>query len=181
MERRADLPLGVVIERRAIDHPWQKWRWLPVAVVPGAAAVDGWRELLSGPGWTRYHAATLPLVLHRKETDAYRTNLSGARPAVYVVMRPDDDPASPAPVRPTLVTASPWEAQGYLESGFEAVEGVPMPEGLIAWVQAFIDRHHVDEPFRKRQRQPAGPADAAFGRQPHAGGPNPRTRGGRFG
>ena len=181
MERTVDMPLGVVVERRAIDHPWQKWRWLPVAVVPGAPPVDGWRELLSGPGWTRYHAATLPLALHRKETEAYRANLSGARPAVYVVMRPDDDPAAFAPARPALVTASPWEAQGYLESGFETVEGVPMPEGLIAWAQAFIDRHHVDEPFRKRKRQPAGPGDAAFGRRaPRAAGPDPK-KGGRFG
>ena len=42
--------------------------------------------------------------------------------------------------------------------GDDLVEAVPMPDGLIAWVQAFIDRHHVDQPFvkRKRKRRSAG-------------------------
>ncbi|MGH6902881.1 MAG: DUF3305 domain-containing protein [Geminicoccaceae bacterium] len=46
------------------------------------------------------------------------------------------------------------EAEGYLE-GDDVVEAVAMPDALIAWVQAFVDRHHVDQPFVKRKRERA--------------------------
>jgi Protein of unknown function (DUF3305) len=55
-------------------------------------------------------------------------------------------------VAPFLVTASPYEAEGYME-GEDLVEAVPMPQGLLAWVQAFVERHHVDQPFVKRKRK----------------------------
>ena len=50
------------------------------------------------------------------------------------------------------MTASPYEAQDYLDSGEEIVEAVPAPEGLVAWISAFIQAHHVDEPFKKRKQ-----------------------------
>jgi hypothetical protein len=37
--------------------------------------------------------------------------------------------------------------------GEDLVETAPMPEGLVAWVQAFVERHHVDQPFVKRKRK----------------------------
>ena len=55
-------------------------------------------------------------------------------------------------VAPFVVTASPYEAEGYLE-GEDLVEVAPMPEGLIAWVREFVERHHVDRPFEKRKRK----------------------------
>ena len=147
MERSIRMPLGVVIERREIDNRWQRWAWQPVAVLPGAPPLTQWRELLRGDRFVRWHAATLPLELHRKETEGYRYNLSGKVPAIYVGLRAQDGDADR--FAPFLVTASPYEAQYYPD---DLVEPVPMPDGLIAWVQAFVDRHHVDEPFRKRKR-----------------------------
>jgi hypothetical protein len=160
MERRQTMPLGVVLERREIDHPWQKHRWRAVAVIPGAPAIPGWRELARGDHFVRWHAATLPLELHRTETEAYRVNLSGKTPAVFVVLRkiaPSENTAGNA-IAPFLVTASPYEAEGYLE-GEDVVEVTPLPEGLIAWVDAFVQRHHVDEPFVKRKRKRAKRGD----------------------
>jgi hypothetical protein len=150
------MPLGVVVERREIDHPWQTHSWRAVAVIPGAPAIDAWRELARGDRFVRWHAATLPLELHRTETEAYRVNLSGKTPAVYVVLRkiqPSERTAGNA-IAPFLVTASPYEAEGYLE-GEDVVEVTPMSQGLIAWVSAFVERHHVDEPFVKRKRKRA--------------------------
>jgi hypothetical protein len=146
-ERSVRMPLGVVVERREIDHRWQRWSWRPVAVIPGAAVVDSWKELQRGARFVRWHAATLPLVLHRKETEGYRYNLSGRVPAVYVGLRRQS--GGPFEVAPFLVTASPYEAQSFTD---DIVEAVAMSDGLIAWVQDFVDRHHVDEPFRKRKR-----------------------------
>lgn len=154
MERSISMPLGVVVERRELDNPWQRWTWRAVAVLPGAPPVEMWRELARGERAVRWHAATLPLELHRAETEAYRVNLSGRCPAVYVVLRgtrPSERTAGNE-VAPFLVTASPYEAEGYME-GEDLVEAAPMPEGLVAWVRAFVQRHHVDQPFVKRERK----------------------------
>jgi len=147
------MPLGVVVERRAIDNPWQRWTWLPVAVIPGAPPVREWRILREGDDFVQYHAATLPLVLHPKETAAYRQNLSQRRPAIYVGLRALE--AGPHEVSPFLVTASPDEAQAYLDGGEDIIEGVAVPDVLAAWIADFIERHHVEEPFVKRRRRRA--------------------------
>ena len=152
LERMVSLPVGVVVERREIDNPWQKWRWRPVAVLTGDAPAEIGTELASGPGFTRFFAGTLSLELHRKETEAYRRNLSNAPPSIYVALRADSACVGALDYRPVTVTASPYLAEDLLD-GDDIVEALPMPEGLIAWAQAFIDRHHVDEPFVKRKRK----------------------------
>lgn len=176
-ERSIVMPLGVVVERHELDNPWQKWRWKPIAVIPGASQVDGWKELVRGEGWVRWHAATLELTLHRKETEAYKVGLSSTPPVVYVVLRRASAAEPGREMAPFLVTASPYEAQDYLDSGEDVVEGVAMPPGVVAWVQAFVERHHVDEPFRKRKRKRYDPEEAALGRRPDRyGGPPGRGR-----
>jgi Protein of unknown function (DUF3305) len=165
MERRARMALGVVVERRRSSSPWQDWAWRPVSVLAGAPALGGdWRELLHGEDWTHYHAANLPLDVHRAETEAYLINLAQQPPRVYVVLRPATEPG-PHPFRPLLITASPTEAEGYLSSGEEIVEGVPMPPPVIAWLEAFVARHHVERPFVKRKRS-KGPTLGAGGAPP---------------
>ena len=152
-ERMVSMPLGVVVERREIDNPWQDHEWRPVAVIPGAPPTDEWKDLARDERSVRYLAATVPLELHRKETEAYLVNFSNDLPLVYVLLTSDDEAGASHEIKPAQVTASPYEAQDYLDAGEDIVEGVAMPDGVIAWVQAFIDRHHVDEPFKKRKRK----------------------------
>ncbi|MEO3429380.1 DUF3305 domain-containing protein [Pelagibius sp. CAU 1746] len=169
MEKSETMPLGVVIERQRSDHPWIDFNWRPVAVVPGAPVLDSqgeWTELRRGEGWVQYHCGTLRLELFRAETESYKVNLSQNPPCIYVLLRRDDDPESPHSYLPFLVTASPYEAQDYLDSGEEIVEPVPMPEDVAAFVQAFVDAHHVDEVFTKRKRKKAAPGDELFSRRP---------------
>ena len=168
MELSRTIPVGLVLERREIENPWQDHRWNAVAVIVGAPEVGEWTRLDKVEGVERYHAATLPLTLHRKETEAYKVNLSG-QPSVYVVLRADDDPESPYEVYPFLATASAYEAQDYLDSGEETVESVPMPEGLIAWVQNFCETHHQDEVFIKRKRSDHRREQDKFSRRPLVG------------
>ena len=163
-ERSQTMPCGVVIERRDLSNPWQPHEWRPVAVIPGAGPTGDWKVLDEGQGWIRFLAATLPLELHRKETEAYRVNLSNRPPVVYVILNPDEDPDSEGEVIAHQVTASPYEAQDYLDCGDIIVEGVPMPDGVVAWMQAFIDRHHVDEPFKKRKRKRHAVQELDFGK-----------------
>ena len=146
------LPVGIVAERRAIDHPWQDHKWQPVAVIPGAGACETWVTIAEGDGWVQHQIATLDVELFRKETEAYRVNLSNARPSVYVVLRLAEEPDDPD-VRAVYATVSPYEAQDYLDTGEDIIEAVAMPDAMIAWVQSYIDAHHVDEPFKKRKRK----------------------------
>jgi len=160
MKRSAAMPLGVVVERRASRSPWQEWTWRPVSVIVGAPPIGTeWRELVCGDDWTQYHAANLPLELHHAETEAYLVNLSQKPPRIYVVLRPAGG-SGPHAFRPLLITASPYEAESYLESGDEIVEGVTMPEPVIAWLRDFVDRHHVEQPFVKRKRSKAADTTA---------------------
>jgi hypothetical protein len=165
MERSARMPLGVVVERRKSGSRWQEWLWRPVGVIVGAPPLGReWRELVRDETSTHYHAANLPLELHRAETEAYLLNLSQTPPRIYVVLRPVPEPA-PQPYRALLITASPVEAEGYLGSGDDIVDGVAMPAPVIAWLKEFVERHHVERPFVKRRRKRG--ADAA-GDQPEA-------------
>ena len=177
------LPLGVVLERRRSAHAWQDHAWRPAEVVPGAPPCDpsgAWTVLRAGEGWTHYHAGTLALELFRKDTEAYKVNLSQSPPRIFVVLRGDDEGESEHEhdYLPFLVTASPYEAQDYLDSGEEIVEAVAMPPDVIAFVQAFVDRHHVAEPFHKRKRKRHDDEPEAFSRRPPLGG-GVRKNGGR--
>lgn len=165
VERMVSLPIGVIVERRALDNPWQDHAWLPVEIVPGASAVEDWLEIGHGDGWVRYLVGSAPLELHRRETEAYKVNLSSDLPRVYVLLRTDDTPDTSHEIRLFLVTASPYEAESYIGVDGGILESVPMPPELVAWVQAFVDRHHVDEPFQKRKRKRHGEDAARTGRQ----------------
>ena len=167
MSKLETMDLGVIVERRKIDHPWQEWAWKAVAVIPGAHRVEAWTEIAQGDGWTQYHAVTMPVELHRRETEAYVANLETERPAVYVVMRDDDDDEEEGghPYYVALVTLSPYDAQDYLDSGEDLVEAVPMPEPVLAWMQDFVGQHHVEEPFVKRKRDKVKIEEHKFGQE----------------
>ncbi len=142
------MPLGIVIRRVPGVTRWVTHVWKAVAVLPGAGPAT-WKELRRDGDAVEYHAETLPLELHRTDTEAYLHGLSAKVPAIYVVMRPSE---GDDPLDVVLATASPYEAQDYADTGEELVEKVPMPEGLIAWVREFVERHHEDEVFVKRRR-----------------------------
>ncbi|WP_085892335.1 DUF3305 domain-containing protein [Roseovarius litorisediminis] len=144
------MPLGVVVRRTPGVTRWAAWAWKAVSVLPGAGQAR-WRELRSDGDATDYHAATPLLELHGAETEAYLHGISARVPSVYVVMRPTEGSEGP-PLDVVLVTASPYEAQDYADSGEEIVEKVPMPEGLVAWVRDFVEAYHEDEVFKKRRR-----------------------------
>lgn len=166
---KESLPLGVILERRSIENRWVHERWTPIAVIPGAPALDAkgdWKEIERGEGWEYYHAGTLELDLFRKETEGYKVNLNQHPPKIFVVLRPLVE--SPHDLTPFLVTACPFEAQKYLVGGEDEVEAVTMPDGLVAFVREFVDRHHVEEPFYKRKRKAHDPRKGSPAGQPKA-------------
>jgi hypothetical protein len=162
------MPVGVVVARQEIDNPWQDHIWRPVEILPGAPAVEEWTELARGDGWVQYHAATVPLELFRKDTEAYMVNLEGEKPVVYVVLaeREDEDTRDGFPYAVRQVTASPFDAQDYLDADDAIVEPIRMPQEVAAWVAAFIDEHHVEETFKKRKRDEVDVEEHKFGQEP---------------
>ena len=150
-ERMISMPVGVVMRRVPGVTRWAKWAWRAVAVLPGAGPAD-WAELRRDGDAVEFHAGTCTMELWRTDTEAYRTALSTEPPSVWVILRADDDPGSPHELTLVGVTASPFEAQDYADTGEEIVEAVPMPEGLAAWIREFVHLHHVDEEFVKRRR-----------------------------
>ncbi|MBL4758355.1 MAG: DUF3305 domain-containing protein [Rhizobiales bacterium] len=167
MDKEITMPLGVVVEKRKSDHKWIDWVWKPVAVIPGAGPQDEWLEVGSGDNWTHFLVGSLPLTLHRTETESYVMNLSDKQPSIYTILREnDDDEDGTRPYLAHLVTASPFEAQDFEDTGEDIIERIPMPDSLIAWVQDFVGAHHVDEPFVKRKRRDIRDEPEKFGKEP---------------
>jgi hypothetical protein len=141
--------VGVVIERRRLAHAWAGEAWAAVAVLPEPLG-DEWRLLREADGRTQVYAGSLPLELFRNETASYKYNLeTGGK--VYVALRPSGE--AERPFVPSLATVAPDEGQAAMEGGETIVDAVPMPPEIRGWVAAFVDAHHVEEPFYKRQRK----------------------------
>ncbi|MHA1598715.1 MAG: DUF3305 domain-containing protein [Alphaproteobacteria bacterium] len=155
------MPIGIILERRDSEHPWQDHQWQLAGILPGGEPRDDWQILRQGDGWIHYYAGTLVIELFRRETEGYKVNLSNDPPLVYVVLRDGDDDDAPE-INPFMATVCPYEAQDYQINGEDRVYGVAMPPEIIAWLSDFIERHHVDEPFVKR-KQKRKTAENAFG------------------
>jgi hypothetical protein len=143
------MPVGVVVRRAPGVTRWAAHSWLAVGLLPGAGP-GHWKELRRDGEAVEFHAGTLDLSLYRAETEAYLVALNNTPPLVWAILRNGDDDR-PEPVK---VTASAYEAQDYSDNGDDIVEALPCPEGLAAWIQDFVQHHHVDEEFIKRRRRP---------------------------
>src|SRR5690348_1830978 len=160
--RNASVPLGVVFERRRIVHPWQEWRWKPVALIPGAPVVAEPTLLREGDDWAWYHLATLDLELFADETQDYCLNLSQRPPLVYVLWRSEASMPDNRP-EPFRVTVCHTEPRDYHDGGDVIADGVAMPEPVLILVQAYVRAYHVDVPCKIRKRTPLVRAQAAKG------------------
>ena len=73
--------------------------------------------------------------------------------------RTTDDGADP-PVFPVIVTVSYNEAARMLDGG-ERVDAVPLPAGILAWMQPFVDEHYKPEPKKRVRRNDPFATDAS--------------------
>ena len=129
---------------------WAAWSWKAVSVVPSAGDAD-WKLLRSEGDVAEFHAATLDAWLYVSDTEAYAHELGARQPSIYIILRANEGDG-PAGMDVVHVTASPYEAQDYADSGEEVVEKVAMPEAVLAWVADFVSKYHVEEEFVKRRR-----------------------------
>jgi len=143
------IAMGVLLRRVPGVTRWAKWHWHVSGLIVGAAPSD-WQELRQDGDTVEFVAGGGELTLWSGETEAYLTALSDTPPSVYAILRDTGDAVAPFEV--ALVTASPFEAQDHADNAEDLVEKLPMPPGLIAWVEEFVARHHHDEAFVKRRR-----------------------------
>ncbi len=158
-------PVAVIFERTPLANRWVSERWEPVAVVPPLADVSGGRAAVKigdDPSCTRWRFDGHAFELHPSEAEGYYLNLVAPDPKAFVMWRTADDDSDP-PVFPVIVTVSYNEAARMLDGG-ERVDAVPLPAGILAWMEPFVAEHYRPEPKKKVRRNDPF-ADGAFRRE----------------
>ena len=154
--------VGVIVDRLVVDNPWCDHRWTVAQVLPSVPElVEPWTVLSAEPGRTRYFAGSAEIALYPRETDTLRYNIEDLAPKLYVFLRASDAPPGIALLG---ATACPGEAHAHADTGADLVEAVPMPSPIVAWVEDFIRRHHVERPVYRRRRDRADPQALSVGR-----------------
>ena len=142
------LPLGVVATLAPPVTRWGEAVLRPTAVLAAVPAAAPGAVLAEAGGVRTLYLGAASLTLHSGDTGHYRDNLASGRPAVWVALRG---------AALHLVTVDPYEGEGLAGDPALMVEAVAMPPDLAALLAAFVAAHHVELPFKKRQRKPATP------------------------
>ena len=145
------IPMGVVLRRRPGVTRWAKWAWTAVAVLPNAGP-GGFRVLREEGDVTDFHAATIPMDLHRTEVESYRISLMMSPPSVFAILNKGEDAGNEHGIGVHAVTANADHAQEYQDSDEVIVEPVAMPDMLIGVIRDFCEAHYHEVPFVKRKR-----------------------------
>lgn len=141
----AEMPVGILLRRSPGVTRWVSHVWTLAGILLHAAPAS-WKPLRRSGEVEEFHAATLTLQLHRKDTDSLVQNLCARTPSVWVALRGAGRP------EPVKATASPFEASFHEIDAEDRVERVAMPAPMIDWVAAFVAAHHEEAPFVKRRR-----------------------------
>ena len=141
--RLAQLPIGVIMQRRSLDNPWLGEAWGAVAAVPHGAPDTGVQVLVTSPERDTYLVPGLRLELFPDEDEGYFENAMAPEPKVFVKWRMLNGRAMPV-----LVSVSYAEGTRMFDSG-EAADGVPMAGEIHAWLLAYLDAHYQPRSRRR--------------------------------
>jgi len=139
MEKHLSIPIGIIIEKCAMDGPWQTDVWRPTEAVVGQVPLETGSRIRRAGKIEAYFAGNAALDLYPSDIASYRNNLHQEIPRIYVVLAATDG----RPPNVHLVTAAPDEAEAYLDGDPSLVDGVPMPPSLIALISTYIDEYDV--------------------------------------
>ena len=166
MPESDSVKIGVIMERRPIDNPWQDHEWRVAAVVPEPPDGSDAKPVDDAAGVLRYVTGTQPLSLHTTEVTGYVENLTSPQASLYLVLREGAGSGTGLPWVLDRVTANPYEAQYYLPGDDLLVEKVAMPQAVRDWVEAFVAAHYREDTFRKRKRDKVAAEAYKFGHEP---------------
>jgi hypothetical protein len=145
--------VGIVAVKRKLSNPWVDFEWVPEAVLPGLPAVEPGTRIAAEANAESWYLGPAELTFHSGETAHYRDNLVSGRPAVWVALRENAEGTWYV----AGATVDPYEGEAFVDAVADRVEALPMPNEVAVELQAFVDTHHVDQPFFKRKRDRKDP------------------------
>jgi len=175
----------LIVERKSIDNQWQSHRWVIHDLVPLELSAGGGLPPSNDVQFQRLRlpsndasgdllfTAEASLDLHRAEAEAYAENLASSEPAIYAVLRhnedEDDSGDGEIDIHLAEISLSPYNIQDYEDCGEDQVEKLPLQGPIAEFVKEFVEIHFKPEPFIKRKRDKARNRD-------QLGGADPRLR-----
>ena len=166
MAREITIRLGVLADLIQPATKWGEPYWRPSGVMPPHSGHAVGDVLFETEKQKRYFMGNSILTCHASDTEAYVFNFESVVPAIYVVLRRDEERRSGLPWYVHAVTASPYEGQDYADNAEDIVERVEMPPEVAREIMAFVDEHHREQPFRKRKRSEYREENLKFGKEP---------------
>jgi Protein of unknown function (DUF3305) len=162
--KRPALEVSIIMRREPIVGAmsrWQSHRWvLEDVVLEGEASIDVVEKtallISKNDSIERWKHAGYGVELYADDAEGYYLNVTTDAPCWFVLWRMEEiaeEGASitDAPIaKPEMVSLSYHDAGRWLDAQ-ETVEQVPLPPEVVAWLQAFVDEHHVVE-TKKRKR-----------------------------
>ena len=175
----------LIVERQSIDNQWQSHRWVIHDLVPLELSAGGGLPPSNDVQFQRLRlpsndasgdllfTAEASLDLHRAEAEAYAENLASSEPAIYAVLRHNEDEEDSGDdeidIHLAEISLSPYNIQDYEDCGEDQVEKLPLQGPIAEFVKEFVEIHFKPEPFIKRKRDKARNRD-------QLGGADPRLR-----
>lgn len=140
---------------------WQSHRWvLEDVVLEGEASIDVVEKtallISKNDSIERWKHAGYSVELYADDAEGYYLNVTTDAPCWFVLWRMEEIAEDGAGItdepiaKPEMVSLSYHDAGRWLDAQ-ETVEQVPLPPEVVAWLQAFVDEHHVIE-TKKRKR-----------------------------
>ena len=175
----------LIVERQSIDNQCQSHRWVIHDLVPlelsagcglppsNDVQFQRLRQPSNDASGDLLFTAEASLDLHRAEAEAYAENLASSEPAIYAVLRhnedEDDSGDGEIDIHLAEISLSPYNIQDYEDCGEDQVEKLPLQGPIAEFVKEFVEIHFKPEPFIKRKRDKARNRD-------QLGGADPRLR-----
>ena len=144
--------ISVVMERIAVNNPWQSEKWQLAGVLPDDGSATEPRILMEREGLMHKLYPGFALMVFRDEGEGYYLNVTAPEPKVFVtwrVVEGDDGDGDGVSVYPHLVTLSYNEAARLMDAQ-EKVESVAMPPDIFAALSQWVEENY--RPPEKKQR-----------------------------
>lgn len=145
------LPLAAVMEQSPSRHTrWRQPQWTLVGFVAGKQVAGSCPQRLlvhSDAGRQQWLWTGLQLCLYRDRAESYWYNLTGRRPALFLVCREGGD----GELVPYCASADYDEAGAHMEADDQVFSAPPPPEVLVR-LERFVMQHYEPRPSRRRRR-----------------------------
>lgn len=153
---RPALEVAVIMRRENIQGPMSRWqasRWVLAEVVLQESSFGVVPRLLfKNESEERWLHPGYRVELFTDDAEGYYLNVTTQAPCWFVLWRMEEEAgiAKEPIASPEVVSLSYHDACRWMDAQ-ETVEQVAAPASVVAWLQAFVDEHHVVEPKRRKR------------------------------